>query len=553
MTPRRGRRREPLAAQLLRELEGAEEGHRWPSRRWEHDPVAYAREVLRVAYLSPEQEAILRDVAQPRARVAVTSGHKTGKDFVGGIVANWWYSLWDDARVMITAVTGHQVKNVCWREVTAHHNRSGVGPFPLDGSPALLPSTGVVCGQREIKGFTCDVKEAVAGISSGHVLYLITEASGVPDYVFEALTGNLAGKDCRVLLLSQPTRNDGFFFQAFHKNAPLWKCHTLRSDQTVNVRERRVVVDGMAGLDWLEEVAREWGAPPRWREIAGGAPITTEDVAQAGPIWLVRVWGRFALGEAGRLIPLALVGEAEKRWQEWRAAGVRAAGRLVLGLDVAQAQDGDECAAASRRGHLVLEVEAWQVSANVPEPLAAADVARRAIEIVRRHRRPTEPKAVINVDVGGTFGAKVRAALELYSSEIDVVAVHFGSRPRNQRAYGYLRDELWFGAREWLREGGALPEDAKLEAELTAPGFEVNARGQQRVEDKKEIRKRLGRSTDRADAVLLALYEGAAVRATEADEDALMPDRGLDPYGGGGGGIDPYGDTGGIGWIDPYG
>lgn len=538
MTPRKGRRNEPLAALLLRDLEG-DTGHRWPSRRWEHEPGKYARAVLGVQYLSPEQEAILHDIAQPRARVAVTSGHKTGKDYVGGIVANWWYSLWDDARVMITAVTGHQVKNVCWREVTAHHNKSQQGAYPVDGSPALLPSTGVVNGQREIKGFTCDVKEAVAGISSGHVLYIITEASGVPDYVFEALTGNLAGKDCRVLMLSQPTRNEGFFFRSFHQNASLWKCHTLRSDETVNVRERRTVVDGMAGWDWLEEVAREWGAPPRWREIAAGAPITTEDVAQAGPIWLVRVWGRFAIGEAGRLIPLALVAEAEQRWQAWRAAGVRPAGRLVLGLDVAQAQDGDECAAAARRGHVVLEVEAWQVSKNVPEPLAAADVARHAVEIVRRHRSTTEPKAVVNVDVGGTFGAKVRAALELYAVEIEVVAVHFGSRPRNQRVYGYLRDELWFGAREWLREGGALPEDAKLEAELTCPGFEVNARGQQRVEGKDELRKRLGRSTDRADAVLLSIFEGAVARSSTevaelpaATEEWTPYAEGPDPYGG---------------------
>lgn len=519
MTPRKGRKGERLASLLLSDLEGTSTSVRWPSRHWEHDLPGYAREVLQVKYLSPEQETILKDIEQPRAKVAVTSGHKTGKDFIGGIVANWWYSLWDDARVRITAVTGNQVKDVCWREVTAHHARSHLGAYPLDGTPGLLPATGLRVGQREVVGFTCDKQEAVAGISSGHILYLITEASGVPDYVFEALTGNLAGKDCRVLMLSQPTRTEGYFLRAFTKNSAQWKCHTLRSDATINVRERRTVIDGMAGWDWLEEVAREWGAPPRWREIAGGAPITTEDVAQAGPVWLVRVWGRPALGESGRIIPLQLVAESEQRWQAWQASGDRASGRLTVGLDVAQAQDGDECAYAARRGHVVLELEAWHVSQHVREELAAEEVALRVVTVVRRFRDAREPRAVVNVDAGGTFGAKVAAQLERFASELEVVRVHFGSRARDLRNFAYLRDELWFGGRDWLREGGALPPDAKLEAELTAPTASGNVRQQQRVEGKEELRKRLGRSTDRADAVLLSIYESAIVRLEEADED----------------------------------
>ncbi len=49
----------------------------------------------------------------------------------------------------------------------------------------------------------------------------------------------------------------------------------------------------------------------------------------------------------------------------------------------------------------------------------------------------------------------------------------------------------------------ALPPDQRLFADLAAPRYRVTARGIQ-VEDKDQIKKRLGRSPDRGDAVVLA-------------------------------------------------
>ncbi|MGC6746477.1 hypothetical protein ACP0HM_30140 [Escherichia coli] len=50
-------------------------------------------------------------------------------------------------------------------------------------------------------------------------LYIIDEASGVSDKAFSVITGALTGKDNRILLLSQPTRPSGYFYDSHHRLA----------------------------------------------------------------------------------------------------------------------------------------------------------------------------------------------------------------------------------------------------------------------------------------------------------------------------------------------
>ena len=63
--------------------------------------------------------------------------------------------------------------------------------------------------------------------------------------------------------------------------------------------------------------------------------------------------------------------------------------------------------------------------------------------------------------------------------------------------YSLLRDQTWFGLQKWLKDGGAIPADPKLEAELVAPTFAFDVRGRIKVEPKDHIKARLRRSPDR--------------------------------------------------------
>ncbi len=73
--------------------------------------------------------------------------------------------------------------------------------------------------------------------------------------------------------------------------------------------------------------------------------------------------------------------------------------------------------------------------------------------------------------------------------------------------YTNLRAQVWFACRDWLRDGGQIPDDEKLIGELVAPKYLFDARGRMAVTAKKDIKKIIKRSPDRADALCLAVFK----------------------------------------------
>jgi hypothetical protein len=106
-----------------------------------------------------------------------------------------------------------------------------------------------------------------------------------------------------------------------------------------------------------------------------------------------------------------------------------------------------------------------------------------------------------------------------------------------------MRDELWANLAEWIREGGAIPDDARLTKELHAPEWHGQISGKLKATPKSDLRKMLdGRSPDRADAVALAVWEGVALR--DEQRDAADSEDDDEPSSAGGAGdrraFDPY-------------
>ena len=107
---------------------------------------------------------------------------------------------------------------------------------------------------------------------------------------------------------------------------------------------------------------------------------------------------------------------------------------------------------------------------------------------------------LICVDPGGgqgviDYGRKVLAGR--------VLEVPFGSRAVSDGAYVNRRSEMWDAMRRFLKEGGAIPDDAQLIAQLAAPAYSYDEAGRMRPEQKAAIKKRLSISPDKADAMAL--------------------------------------------------
>ena len=103
------------------------------------------------------------------------------------------------------------------------------------------------------------------------------------------------------------------------------------------------------------------------------------------------------------------------------------------------------------------------------------------------------------VDGTGGFGAGVVDQLRV--AGLTPQEIHFSGKPIDPMFFN-KRSEMIYNMAQWVKNGGALVYDEKLITELTTPTYTFH-NGKIRVEEKEQIRKRLGFSPDRADALAL--------------------------------------------------
>jgi phage terminase large subunit len=495
----------------------AASGIKFPNIRYRHDPVLFAKEILGVEPWSKQIDII--EAVRDAKRVAVRSGHKVGKSRLAGILALWFYCSFRNARVVMTSVTSRQVDQILWREVRMLRARAGrcvecrkadpdglriPKPCPhsseIEGDMGDLARTGFKSKDfREIVGFTARQADAVQGISGEAILYIVDEASGVPKQIYEAIEGNRAG-GAYLLLLGNPTQNEGEHYDAFHSKERFYKTFTVSSEESPNVKAGREVIPGLATKEWLEEKKEEWG--------------------EQSPLYQVRIKGTHAEKESGKIFSLYSIGQAEERWHDTPAAG-----RLSIGIDPAgESGSGDEAVFAARRGLKLLEL--------VPH-LGLSEAAHlvQLLLLIKHMKLPRETPVVV-VDADGAVGSKVYLAIRNYADahpgSFEVVRVRGSERSlRQPEIYKNMRDALTASLDAWFREGGAIVEDTKLEKELHAMVWRQRADGKLTVIDKPALRKILGRSPDRYDALALSCWEPLALRE---DNEAPPPSSQQDQY-----------------------
>jgi hypothetical protein len=214
--------------------------------------------------------------------------------------------------------------------------------------------------------------------------------------------------------------------------------------------------------------------------------------------------GRFDVGQSDaefQVIPTAWIVAAQERW---KPEGFRDFAMTALAFDPAGGGE-DAAELAYRHG-------GWYGPLITERGIGTAD-GNAAAATIFRHRRDNAP---VVVDVGGGYGGAVTLRLR------DNGVSHIGFNGANassgrtidrQLGFSNKRAEAWWRFREALdpdQQGGSalcLPPDPELRADLAAPSYSVGARGIV-IESKEELRKRLGRSPGKGDAVVMCLSEG---------------------------------------------
>lgn len=229
--------------------------------------------------------------------------------------------------------------------------------------------------------------------------------------------------------------------------------------------------------------------------------------AMPEPLRSQLLYGDFKIAENdahNQVIPTAWVRAAMNRWTE---AG-RQYPMKAIGADIAQGGD-DRCSYARRHDAPTRDaaVQRW-IDRLITQPGRenpdGAGAAGKIVSILR-------DRACVAPDMGGGYGAAV--SMRLKDANVRVWPFIPAGKPTRLTKDGSLkfvnmRAQAWWGAREKLdpssKEIWALPPDEDLLADLTAPTWSLSASGIV-VEDKKQIRLRLGRSTDKGDSVIQSM------------------------------------------------
>jgi hypothetical protein len=226
---------------------------------WRNDWNRFVRDAFGVT-LDREQQNILSAV-QTQPLVSVASGTARGKDFVAACAAlcfpyltpGWNASreLAENTKVALTAPTDRQVKNIMMPEISRlYHRAYGRGPE----LPGRLNAYDIRMENEEwfLTGFKADEnhREAWSGFHAVHTMFIVTEAGGIPDSVFDAIEGNLQG-DSRLLIVFNPNTSIGY--AAKSRKSERWKTFRLSSLAAPNVVERKTAVPGQVDYGWVKD------------------------------------------------------------------------------------------------------------------------------------------------------------------------------------------------------------------------------------------------------------------------------------------------------------
>jgi len=436
------------------------------------DPVRFVEEVLGAKPL-PYQKDFLNAIAQNERKISIRSGHGTGKSTSASWAMLWYLLLRFPNKVVVTAPTSGQLFDALFAEL-----KRWISELPPQLQEMLtVKSDRVELAAAPSEAFIsartsrAETPEALAGVHSDNVLLVVDEASGVPEKVFEAAAGSMSGHNATTILLSNPTRSSGTFFESQTRMADSWWT------------QRWSCVDSpLVSDEFVQEMRERYG--------------------EESNAFRIRVLGEFPLSDDDTIIPYHLVESAVHRDLE-----VHEDTPSVWGLDVARFGT-DKTALCKRQGPIVTEIRAWR----------GLDLMQTVGRVVAEYEGlppSAQPREILVDSIGVGAGVVDR----LHEMGLPVRGVNVSETPSLKETYMNLRTELWFKTKGWLENRSCkLPENEQLMAELTSIKYSFTSSGKMKAESKDEMRKRGLGSPDLADALCLTM----ASEATTALSGAVM-------------------------------
>ena len=420
-------------------------------------------------------------------QIAIASGHDIGKTCLLCWLILWALSTFEDTRVIVTANTETQLKTKTWPELKKWH-RLCINAHWFQYNATSLHST----DNNHRETWRADMipwsehnSEAFAGLHNKgkRILLIFDEASAIPDVIWEVSEGALVDTDTELLWMAfgNPTQNSGRFKDCFGRYKHRW-IHKQIDSRTAKISNKAKI------QEWIDDYG-----------------IDSDFVK-------VRVRGMFPNMSAKQFYSVADVDAAfgkQLRRDQYEFAPV------IITVD--PAFEGDDTLEIGRRQGLQ-----FRILRTIPKNDNDIEIA----QIIAGIEDDEHADAVF---IDGGFGTGIISAGRTWGRTWQIV---WFSGASNDPGCLNKRAQMACDAKKWLKDGGAIPDDKELYEDILCPETVPRTDGKIQLEDKKLIKKRLGRSPGKFDAWILSFAFPVYKKATDgplgrADEQVQ---RDYNPY-----------------------
>ena len=454
--------------------------------RWRKDPVAFVRENFKVEP-DPWQYDVLKAFPHNQ-RQAMKACKGPGKTCLLAWL-NWnFLSTRVNPKMAATSISKENLSDGLWAEMALWQSKSKWLSKEFQWNKTRIhykkrPETWFLAARAWSKQADQQKQaDTLAGFHADNLMYTLDEAGGIPDAVMVAAKAGLStvGGEKHILMAGNPTHLEGPLYRASTIERDKWHLTEITGDPKDPKRAPRI------DLKWAQDQIDEYGADNPWV--------------------LVNVFGKFPPASLNSMIGPEEVEEAMRRHlrlDQYDFAQKR------IGCDVARFGD-DSTIMFPRQG---LAAFMFREMRNARSTAIADQM------IFSKLKWGSEMEFV---DGTGGYGAGViDSMIEKGYSPYDV---QFAGKPIDGR-FVNKRAEIWFNMVNWIKRGGALPYIPGLVKELTAPTYMFH-KGKYQLEEKDQIKARLGFSPDKADAL------ACTFALPEAPKSATFP--GMPGHGAGG-------------------
>ncbi|TVZ01261.1 hypothetical protein EAS64_33830 [Trebonia kvetii] len=431
------------------------------------------------AFLWSKQREIAYSVVNNK-RTAVHSAHGIGKSYLAATLAAWWVDTHpaDETMVVTTAPSLDQVHAVLWEEIRGLHDKAGLKGVVQRTDRWVVDGRLVGMGRKPP-----DYSEsAFSGIHRRYVLVLLDEACGIPAWLWTAVETITTGDDCRILAIGNPDDPQSRF-RYVCQGMPGWESFKISvfdspnfTDEDIPANYREVFSKVLTTQQWAKDMAGAWGMD--------------------NPLYVAKVLGEFPTDNPWSVVRMSDVSSC-------RIAAPRLDSERMpveLGVDVGGGLD--ETVIRERRG--MVAGREWRELSDQPET-----ISRLILGAIKQTGATAVKIDSIGVGAGVVGEMKNLKAAGVHNAKI--YGVNVAEKAHDPNKYFNLRSQIWWDLgrlqsqeREW--DLSRMDNADSTVAQLLEVHYEHDLKGRVKVEPKDEVRKRIGRSPDNADALLLAYY-----------------------------------------------